>query len=186
VHQRQQLHVSILSLASFVGRLLSGIGSDILVKRLHASRYWCLEASAFLFCGAQLCALLVSQPKLLVLVSSLTGLAYGALFGCFPALVADAFGAQGLGLNWGIIIFAPVVSGNVYNLAYGRIFDAHSRPMGPDAHVDCPEGLACYRDAYWVTLASSMAGVVLALWCVRYEHVLKRKNIDKNKRRRTA
>lgn len=135
---------------------------------------------------AQLCALLISRPKLLVLVSSLTGLAYGALFGCFPALVADAFGAQGLGLNWGIIIFAPVISGNIYNLAYGRIFDSHSKPIDPDGRMDCSEGLACYRDAYWVTLASSVAGVVLALWCVRYERLKRKTDLEKKKRRSVA
>lgn len=129
---------------------------------------------------------MISQPKLLPLVSTLTGLGYGALFGCFPALVADAFGAQGLGLNWGIIIFAPVISGNVYNLAYGRIYDAHSRPTGPDGSSDCTEGLGCYRDAYWVTLASSVAGVILALWCVRYERLKKREGLEKSKRRSLA
>lgn len=100
--------------------------------------------------------------------------------------MADAFGAQGLALNWGIIIFAPVISGNIYNLAYGRIFDAHSRPSEPDGRVDCTEGLACYRDAYWVTLASSIAGVILALWCVRYEQLRKRRDMEKIKRRSVA
>jgi len=37
------------------------------------------------------------------------------------------------------------------------------------------EGLGCYRNAYWITLASSGVGVLLALWCIRYELVKERK-----------
>jgi len=147
-----------------------GIGSDLLIKRLHASRLWCLFTSALIFTLAQLSALLISRPSHLFLLSSLTGLGYGALFGVFPALVADAFGVHGLSLNWGFMIFAPVVTGNIYNLCYGRIFDGHSTEEG-----ECREGLGCYRDAYWITLASSGMGVLLALWCIRYELVKKRK-----------
>ncbi len=46
VRGREQMHVSILSICSSLGRLASGIGSDILIKRLHASRIWCLTTSA--------------------------------------------------------------------------------------------------------------------------------------------
>jgi len=158
------MHVMILSIFSSLGRLLSGIGSDILIKRLHASRIWCLVASAAIFAGAQLLALLIQNPNFLFLVSSLTGLAYGALFGVFPSIVADAFGVQGLSLNWGFVIFAPVLSGNVYNLCYGRVLDSNGGATG-----ECGKGLGCYSSAYWVTLASSLAGAVLALWCIGYE-----------------
>lgn len=166
LQSREQLHVSFLSLASFVGRFLSGVGSDMLVTRLHASRFWCLVASALLFTVAQLAAILITRPQVLFLVSTLTGAAYGALFGVFPALIADAFGVRGLSLNWGFMILAPVISGNVYNLTYGTILDSHS---GQGADRECLAGRECYVAAYYVTLASSVAGVVMALWCVRYE-----------------
>ena len=154
----------ILSIFSSLGRLLSGVGSDVLIKRLHASRIWCLVASAAIFAAAQFLALLIENPSFLFLVSSLTGLGYGALFGVFPSIVADAFGVQGLSLNWGFVIFAPVLSGNVYNLCYGRILDLNGGESG-----ECGKGLGCYSSAYWVTLASSIAGAVLSLWCIGYE-----------------
>ncbi|KAK0850349.1 hypothetical protein LTS02_013218 [Friedmanniomyces endolithicus] len=173
IQSRQLLHVSILSLASFVGRLCSGIGSDWLIHH-HASRFWTLVASALAFCGAQVVALTLENPNHLFYLSGLTGLAYGALFGVYPALVADAFGPSGLGINWGAMTMAPVLSGNIFNLAYGRILDAHSHFQGDGkggGEVRCEEGKACYGSAYWVTVGASVVGVGWSLWCIRLEKV---------------
>lgn len=186
---REQLHVSILSFASFVGRFLSGVGSDHLITSLHASRFWCLVASAVIFTAAQLAAIIITTPQMLFIVSSLTGAAYGALFGVFPALTADAFGVQGLSLNWGFMIFAPVVSGNFYNLAYGAIYDAQSKSQrggSGSGEKECLAGRQCYMSAYYVTLASSAAGVIMALWCVRYEATMKRTRLIASRRNSNA
>lgn len=173
IQARQLLHVSILSLCSFLGRLSSGIGSDALVHR-GASRFWTLVASACLFTAAQLVALTIENPNHLFWLSGLTGLAYGALFGVYPALVADAFGPSGMGINWGAMTMAPVVSGNVFNLAYGSILDKHSHYVGDGkgkggGETRCEEGRACYESAYWITLVSSVVGVLWALYCIRQE-----------------
>ncbi|KAI9709201.1 MAG: hypothetical protein M1828_002540 [Chrysothrix sp. TS-e1954] len=168
IRERQQLQVSLISLFSCAGRFASGVGSDILIKRLNASRFWCLEASAIIFTLAQVLAINTSNPNLLFFVAALTGLGYGVLFGVFPALTADAFGVQGLSLNWGFMIFAPVITGNVFNLMYGKTYDSSSKPLN-DGTIDCPDGLLCYYKAYYVTLASSILGVVMALMCIRHQ-----------------
>lgn len=170
IESRQAMHVSILSFCSFSGRLLSGIGSDLLVSRLNRSRFWCLFASAVLFCVAQVVATNVADPNYLVLVSALTGLAYGILFGVFPSLVAHCFGVHGLSQNWGTMTLAPVVSGNVFNLLYGSIYDSHSVRNDDEGHMECLQGLECYRSAYWVTFGSAVLGVICVLWSIRHEH----------------
>ncbi|KAK5135692.1 hypothetical protein LTR08_004993 [Meristemomyces frigidus] len=175
IQKRQLLHVSILSVCSFVGRLSSGIGSDWLIHH-HASRFWTLVASACLFMLAQIVALTLSNPNQLFWLSGLTGLAYGALFGVYPAIVADAFGPSGMGINWGAITMAPVLSGNIFNLAYGRILDGHSYfeddGKGGGERL-CRDGRECYSSAYWITLVASTIGVGWSLWCIRHEHVEK-------------
>jgi MFS family permease len=88
----QLLHVSILSLGSFTGRLASGIGSDFIVKRLHASRFWCVIVAACIFAVDQLAATRIQDPNYLWVVSGLCGLAYGVTFGVLPAVVVDTFG----------------------------------------------------------------------------------------------
>jgi len=119
--KRQAMHVSILSACSFVGRLCSGVGSDFLIKKLHASRSWCLVIASLIFSAAQFCAISIENPNYLGFVSGLTGLAYGFLFGVYPSIVAEAFGVHGLSQNWGTMTLAPVVSGNVFNLFYGLV-----------------------------------------------------------------
>ena len=175
IQKRQIMHVGILSIGSFTGRLCSGIGSDWLVHH-NASRFWTLVASSCIFTIAQMLALNLENPNLLFWLSALTGLAYGALFGVFPALVADAFGTSGMAINWGFMTLAPVVSANFFNLAYGSILDKHSifkgDPKGGGERV-CDEGRACYSSAYWITLIASGVGICWSLWCIRSERVRK-------------
>jgi MFS family permease len=159
------MHVSIISSFSFLGRLISGIGSDYLVKNLHKSRFWCLVVSSSIFALAQFAALSVSSPTWLWLVSSLNGLGYGALFGVYPALVADTFGVSGLSQNWGFMTVAPVVWGNIFNLLYGAVFDSNSK-LSPAGDMQCNDGLDCYRTAYVVTSVAALVGILGALGAV--------------------
>lgn len=97
-------------------------------------------------------------------------MAYGFLFGVYPSLVAETFGVHGLSQNWGCMTLAPVISGNIFNLLYGRIYDHHSTVL-PGGATDCPEGLYCYRTAYWVTFGASLVGVTISLWSIRHDYV---------------
>lgn len=170
IQKRQLMHVGIISGLSFIGRLCSGIGSDWLVHH-KASRFWTLVCSAAIFAGAQVVGLSVENPNYLFWLSGLTGLGYGALFGVYPALVADAFGASGMASNWGAMILAPVLSGFVYNLVYGAILDSHSIDRGDAKSGErvCDDGRQCYSSAYWVTLISSLVGMGWALALIRIE-----------------
>ncbi|KAI9736066.1 MAG: hypothetical protein M1818_006242 [Claussenomyces sp. TS43310] len=169
---RQAMHVSIISIFSFIGRLCSGVGSDVLVKGLHASRTWCLALASTLFTIAQISAISITNPHFLFTVSSLTGLAYGFLFGVFPSIVAETFGIHGMSQNWGVMTMAPVVSGNIFNLFYGVVFDAHSKILDGGERV-CDAGLDCYRNAYVVTIVSCVFGLGVSLWSIRHGHVRK-------------
>ncbi|OOO14949.1 Nodulin-like [Aspergillus oryzae] len=180
IQKRQVMHVSVLSFGNFIGRLSSGIGSDLLVKKLDMSRFWCLFISAVVFTVTQLAGAAISNPHQLIVVSGFTGVAYGFLFGVFPSLVAHTFGIGGLSQNWGVMTLAPVLSGNVFNLLYGSIYDRHS-VVGPDGDRDCPDGLGCYRTAYYTTFFSGVAGVIVCLWSILRErrvHGAIRKKIE--------
>jgi MFS family permease len=148
------------------------VGSDFLVKVLKASRLWCLTVAALVFLVAQVLALSIQNPHYLSLVSGLTGIAYGFLFGCFPSLVAEAFGIHGLSTNWGCMTLSPVISGNVFNLFYGIIYDRHSIVKGEGERL-CTEGLACYRSAYVVTVFACILGLAINLWSIHYSHHLR-------------
>lgn len=165
IQHRQVVHVSILSFGSFVGRLCSGIGSDLLVKKLGMSRFWCLFFSAVVFSLTQLAGTTISNPNSLVIVSGFTGIAYGFLFGVFPSLTAHTFGIKGLSQNWGTMTLGPIFSGNVFNLLYGNIYDGHS-VIAPDGDRECPDGLGCYRSAYFMTFVAGLFGIGICLWSI--------------------
>ncbi|KAJ4364552.1 hypothetical protein N0V83_009148 [Neocucurbitaria cava] len=185
VAHRQLWHVSIISICSFLGRLSSGIGSDIIVKKLHHSRFWCAAISATIFAFGQLAAIRIENPNFLWVVSGLSGLAYGVLFGVLPALVVDAFGPDGFAVNWGFMTLAPVISGNVYNLFYGVVYDSNS-VVEPDGQRACEEGLKCYRTAYYVTFISSILGILACFWGIYGESVRKRRELEEHEGHRDA
>ncbi|KAJ2898862.1 hypothetical protein MKZ38_003621 [Zalerion maritima] len=165
---RQQMHVSILSVCSFSGRLLSGVGSDFLVKVLNASRVWCLVFASLIFSIAQICALTITNPHWLGFVSGLSGLGYGFLFGVFPSIVAESFGIHGLSTNWGFMTLAPVISSNIFNIFYGVVYDNHTT-VGDNGSRQCNDGLSCYWAAYLVTLGACLLGILITGGVIRHQ-----------------
>lgn len=179
ITQTQSMHVSILSFCSFCGRLLSGIGSDVIGRKYGASRFWCMIASSALFCAAQYVSITLEDPHLLILISSITGLGYGMLFGVQPSIVADAFGVHGLSQNWGTMTLAPVISGNIFNILYGRIYDAHSI-VEENGDRDCVLGRECYESAYVVTLFAAIGALALSAWAVWHDWQAKKAEARRN------
>ncbi len=139
---------------------------------------WCLVFAAAIFVAAQICAINITDPHFLGFVSSLSGLGYGFLFGVFPSIVAEAFGIHGLSQNWGFMTLSPVVSGNVFNLFYGAVFDKHSI-VEPSGERSCSDGLDCYRAAYFVTLAACGLGLVVTLLVIRHQYLQRQKDAGK-------
>ena len=148
------------------------------MKRLHASRVWCLVVACVIFFLAQICAINISNPHLLGFVSGLSGLGYGFLFGVFPSITAETFGIRGLSQNWGFMTLSPVISSNIFNLFYGATYDQHSI-VKPGGERVCLEGLDCYKPAYWVTLGACVLGLAVTLWTIRHQHVQHAKDMAK-------
>ncbi|KAL4978532.1 major facilitator superfamily domain-containing protein [Aspergillus desertorum] len=165
IQERQVMHVSILSFGNFAGRLSSGIGSDILVKKFNMSRFWCLFISSAVFTLTQLAGASIWNPNQLAIVSAFTGIAYGFLFGVFPSLTAHTFGINGLSQNFGVMTMAPVLSGNIFNLFYGAVYDHHSI-VDHNGNRKCPDGLSCYQSAYYMTFFSGVGGIIVCLWSI--------------------
>jgi len=115
----------------------------------------------------------VENPHWLFLVSGISGLAYGMLFGVYPTITSEEFGIKGMSQNWGTMTIGAVVFSQLFNFAYGRIFDSHST-FEPGRPVECTMGIDCYRNAYYITLLASMGGLGLALWIIlRHRRLLK-------------
>lgn len=149
------------------------------------SRFWCLFISSTIFLLAQICGAQIDQPHVLGFLSGLTGLAYGFLFGVYPALVVETFGVRGFSQNWGTMTLAPILFGNIFNLVYGHVYDQHSIIL-PDGQRDCRDGLYCYRNAYFVTLGASLVGIGISLWMIHHDWAAKLKKRRDRDRARDA
>ena len=109
----------------------------------------------------------MGNPNFLFLLSSTTGLAYGLLFGCFPSITAETFGANGLAQNWGTMTIAPIGFANLFNYIYGSIYDSNSQLL-ESGRRECDLGLACYRGAYVFTVLASGVAMAACLWTIRH------------------
>ena len=83
--------------------------------------------------------------------------------------------------NWGTIILGPVISGNLFNLLYGELYDKHSVLL-PDGERECLEGLSCYRMATLVTLCAGILGTVLSLMNIWRENRTWRREVGAKER----
>ncbi|TKY90442.1 hypothetical protein EX895_000440 [Sporisorium graminicola] len=207
VQHLQAQQVSAISLCNFSGRIIIGLLSDLLVNRTAsaANRVWLLIVVTTLALASQLLAAFpgaVSTVDQLFAVSTLTGLAYGTLFGVCPTLVFEWFGMKHFSQNYGFVSLSPVVAGNVFNLLFGHIYDSHvpsdtsmlsvvvqalkagnGKGQGHDDHPTnrhlCMDGEECYRQVFVVTSVGCVIGVVVSLVLI----VRRAKNVPRVLRR---
>lgn len=192
VQQMQAKQVSAISLCNFSGRIVIGLLSDLLVNHTasSANRVWLLILVTTLALASQLLAAFpgaISTVHDLFAISTLTGLAYGTLFGVCPTLVFEWFGMKHFSQNYGFVSLSPVVAGNIFNLLFGRIYDSHVpsdatmlrvigdavAAMRKDKHQHhddhsvarhlCMDGEECYRQVFIITSVGCGVAMVVSL-----------------------
>lgn len=66
---------------------------------------------------------------------------------------------------------ATAIGGNLFNLLYGRIYDAHSI-RDTTGSMTCIVGRQCYRSAYHVAFGAATLGVCCCLWSIRRDYLV--------------
>lgn len=181
----QSLQVALISLFSFVGRLLSGSLSDIMSTRLGLQRLWmvCIAAIMAFIAHASMISAVTSANHLWI-ISCFVGVSYGLAFGVFPTVVCDTFGVTHLSKNWGLVGTSPVFSIYVFNLVFGKVYDKNSLSAHADfhdrdssVHADatfCYKGTGCYSETFKMTTLVSLFCILLVLWMIytkKHQHV---------------
>ncbi|ORY24135.1 major facilitator superfamily domain-containing protein [Naematelia encephala] len=180
----QAKQVATISIWNCAGRILGGIFSDFCKSKFELRRIWFLPIVALGFIVSQVAGLNTTSVKHLWIVSTLLGGSYGSLFNVIPMLVLEWFGMTHFSQNYGWLCVAPVLGGNIFNLIFGRVYDAHTvgRIGAPesgagvmidsignllkragggipdDGQHDCLVGANCYASAFKISaLACSVA-----------------------------
>ncbi|KAK6455553.1 permease [Scheffersomyces xylosifermentans] len=183
----QALHVSIIAIASFIGRLSSGPQSDYLVHKLHSQRHWVL----ILGLGLMLTGHLLNSVKIdsistdlntvniyLSVVSALIGYAYGFSFTSYPAIISDLFDMRNYSFIWGAMYTATTFGLTVMTKIFGFIYDTNSDHWDDAAHdYVCAKGSGCYNTTFEITSGLSVFAIILILGYI-YERNSRPKRVE--------
>lgn len=155
----QALQVGIISVASFSGRLLSGIFSDVLHKKFKLQRLWIVLLTIVALACGQL--ILINSNKLahLSLSSAIIGASYGLVFGTYPAIMAEKFGTETFSTTWGLICTGPLITLYVLNKYFGHVYDSNTDPKTGVCYL----GKGCYSKAFDLSFTLSIVVFFVAL-----------------------
>lgn len=153
----QDILITLQSIGSSVGRLSSGFVVDIV------RRYLSVATLIFLVCIItffnQVLFIFGIEIWALCLAAALCGLCYGSMVSVMPNYVADEWGTNNFGTNWGQL-FPSIVIGSflIGSFLPGAIYDAQV-PKGSNL---C-KGVNCYRWSFVATAILNFLSAILAL-----------------------
>ncbi|CAJ0638475.1 14341_t:CDS:2 [Entrophospora sp. SA101] len=147
IQRLQNLHVSIISVCSCLGRLSAGFFSDITKYAYNIRRLWFIIISGILLLSGQFIAgFLFNDLNIIKISSVFVGLGFGFMFGIAPTIISEWFGHARFGSNWGFMSYAPAFGGQLLNLIFGLNLDYHADKK------DC-KGASCYSTAFYFSSA---------------------------------
>lgn len=170
LHSLQALHVSLIAIFSFLGRLTSGPLSDNMVHRFKCQRHWVTVLGVLIMLLGHF---LLSFPidawssnlthvnVCLSLISCIIGFAYGLCFTTFPGIMADLFSMKNYSLIWGIVYSSTVPGLTVFTKIFGYIYDHNSVLVGDD--YVCDKGSFCYLATFELTSCLTVIVLVVLL-----------------------
>ncbi|KAI8447153.1 hypothetical protein BY996DRAFT_4593782, partial [Phakopsora pachyrhizi] len=85
------------------------------------------------------------------LLSSLGGFAYGNIYSTAPDMVLEWFGIKHLTTNFGFLNLAPLLTCQIINISFGRIYYHYQGKSEDEKYLVCKNGTGCYRTALGVT-----------------------------------
>lgn len=169
----QALHVSIIAIASFLGRLSSGPTSDFLVHKINSQRHWVLILGmSMMLLGHAMNIVNLSSISLdihsaniyLLVISTIIGYSYGISFTSYPAIVSDIFNMRNYSLIWGITCSAATIGLTIMTKIFGHIYDKNSTTWD-DKLKDyiCSKGSGCYSETFEITSGLCVFVILLIL-----------------------
>lgn len=162
----QALQVSLISIASFGGRLVSGFVSDFIHKKLHASRLWIVVFDTLILAVGQYISMVnVNNATLICIASVIIGGSYGLVFGTYPAIIADTFGTRTFSTSWGLICTGPLIVLFNLNKYFGAIYDKNT----DKATGICYKGNSCYKQAFEVSFALCFVVFAISISLIAFQ-----------------
>ena len=117
------LLVAVLAVGNGAGRIVAGIVSDKIGRRLTLFVCFVLQAVLILLLSQTKVGTLLASVPVLVVVSALIGANYGANLSLFPSMTKRYYGTDHFGTNYGLMFTAWGVGGFLLALLAGKVYD---------------------------------------------------------------
>jgi len=152
----------LLSICNVAGRILMGSLADL--PRVHKISLFQGVASVMLF------GLLVSaaspfqegeygQSVCLTVTVACVMTAYGGSWVLIVGILADLYGRDDFGKDYGLIAMGPAVSGLIFNSVSALVYEKHAAANGNDGGVCF--GNDCYRGSFWMAATAALVGSLI-------------------------
>ncbi|CAK4082205.1 unnamed protein product [Aphanomyces euteiches] len=145
--------VLLFSLVNLLGRFVMGAVSDAFVSTIPRSRFL---SGSIIFVGVTQLLFIVVPVTYIVVPVVLTGLAEGCVFGLFPVLTRELYGARHFGKNYGLIGLANAVG---FPLILGPLSSALYRLQLTPGTEKC-FGSSCFMPMFFITATLSVIAFV--------------------------
>jgi len=116
--------VAALAVGNGAGRILAGLHSDKIGRRLNLFLCFCSQAVLVVILSQAKDGSWLAHPVMLALIAAAVGANYGANLSLFPAITKDYYGTKHFGMNYGLIFTAWGVGGFSLALLAGRVYDS--------------------------------------------------------------
>ncbi|CAN0887901.1 Probable transporter MCH1 [Linum grandiflorum] len=162
--------ISLISIWNFLGRVLAGFASEILLTRYNFPRPVMLSAVVLLSCAGHI-LIAVGVPNSLYFASILSGFCLGAQLPLVSAIISEIFGLKHFATLYsvgsvsspvGSLIFNVKVAGRMYDEEALRQLKGLGMVRGDGKELKCV-GVRCFRTAFLVISAASFVGFLVSV-----------------------
>lgn len=85
--------------------------------------------------------------------------AYGGSWVLIVGILADLYGRDDFGKDYGLIAMGPAVSGLIFNSVSALVYEKHAAANGNDSGVCF--GNDCYRGSFWMAATAALVGSLI-------------------------
>ncbi|EPS69782.1 hypothetical protein M569_04980, partial [Genlisea aurea] len=156
--------VSLVSIWGYLGRVISGFASEILLAKFRFPRPLMLTAVLLVSCSGHL-LIAYGVPNSLYAASVIVGFCFGAQWPLIFAIISEIFGLKYYSTLYSLGGGASPLGAYIFNVKVtGHLYDAEARKQttagGPD--LSCV-GVRCYRTAFLTIAVATFAGALASL-----------------------
>mmetsp|Transcript_25947 Transcript_25947/g.54810 ORF Transcript_25947/g.54810 Transcript_25947/m.54810 type:complete len:552 (+) Transcript_25947:141-1796(+) len=159
-----------LSGSNVAGRIIMGALGDVTNggSSGNSSKLFLLQMASVVMAVALLLFGMLSpfpghERVSLTFVVILVAMAYGGSWVVVVAILADLFGKDNFGKDYGLMAMGPALSGMIFNSVSAWFYEQHTVSGSNSVCV----GVKCYQAAYGLTGISALVGCVLLQFLIR-------------------